>query len=328
MRTLAEPPGATAPHGHGGLRSAPNESPPSPRVEPGSERCYAGPRWSSDLGCTFHCASTCQRPGTGRELEDSSRASSRAASYFASDGVTSASSTTSRALDAVALAREPQRRAPCSWRRTLSSCWGFPTSSRSWGGCHTSASTRAASSSPQASAPHDLGSVNRSVGPLGFALVDLADFHDPCARFRRSRASGYLREPRLTRSGPLLRLFERILLESASVLPQAAPEALCPRSALAYHDLIQRPRLPSSKPVTERPPPLRRRSRPPPRLSLSVAGELAAGPSTRAGRPSKHYPQRGDVTRQAPRAPGLVLHLAPRPTLDPQGSVFDLLCQE
>ncbi len=212
-----------------------------------------------------------EAPSTGRELEDYVAGLFQAAGYFVERGIHERSFTDVLELDVVAT-----RYTEAAPRSVLVEAkggrWGFPDLFKVVGWMQYLGIDKGGFFVVEDSAPRHLGSIHHKVAPLGVALVDLADFHDPCARFREA-GFGEIRDPLLTGIWRYSFWVERALLDSLRRRRKAAPSSQGPQAALAYHDLIH-DHVFFVKDLAERLRLLYGAYRDHPKLSLGLAGEL------------------------------------------------------
>lgn len=215
-------------------------------------------------------------PESGRELEDYVAGMLQAAGYFVEKNVRQRDVTEVLELDAVATSYDGPR--PTSvLAEAKGGRWGFPDIFKVAGWMAYLGIERGGFfvKEPPGAGARDLERVRRTIAPLGVALVDLGDFRDPAARLS---ARGFMpfRDRRLVDLWRLSFRVERALLDGLRGERRARPDQRGAHEALAYHDLVN-DHVFFLKDVAERLRQLYAAYRSHPKLSLSIAGELARG---------------------------------------------------
>lgn len=216
-----------------------------------------------------------EAPSTGRDLEDFVAGLFQAAGYFVERGIHERSFTDVLELDVVAT-RYTEGEPSSVLVEAKGGRWGFPDLFKVVGWMQYLGIDKGGFFVVKEGAPRHLGSIHDKVAPLGVSLVDLANFHDPCARFREA-GFGEIRDPLLTRIWRYSFWVERILLDRLRASRKSNAPLQGPQAALAYRDLIH-DHVFFVKDIAERLRLLYGAYRDHPKLSLALAGELAGRP--------------------------------------------------
>lgn len=250
-------------------------------------------------------------PESGQELEDYVAGMFQAAGYFVEKNIRQRDVTDVLELDAVATSYDgplPQS----VLAEAKGGKWGFPDIFKVAGWMAYLGIDRGGFFVKEPSGPgaRNLDHVQRTVAPLGVALVDLGDFSDPAARLG-ARGFRPFRDQRLVDVWRLSFWVERTLLEGLRQERRGHPDQRGAQEVLGYHDLIN-DHVFFLKDVAERLRRLYAAYRSHPKLSLALASELSGGAFANV--------PRGPLPEAAARLLGEAMYDGRHPAL--QGSFY------
>lgn len=215
-------------------------------------------------------------PESGHDLEDYVAGMFQAAGYYVERNVRQRDVTDILEIDAVATSYDgPLPRSVLA--EAKGGKWGFPDLFKVAGWLAYLGIERGGvfvKEQPGAGG-RDIEQVHRTIAPLGVAVVDLGDFSDPAARLG-ARGFRPFRDPSLVELWRLAYWVERTLLDGLRQERRARPKQRLVQEAIAHHDLINDHVFFLGN-VPERLQRLYAAYRRHPKLSLSLAAELAGG---------------------------------------------------
>lgn len=214
-------------------------------------------------------------PHSGRDLEDYVAGMFQAAGYFVEKNIHQRDVSEVLELDAVATSYDgPVPRSVLA--EAKGGRWGFPDIFKVAGWMAYLGIDRSGFFVKEGAGVRDVERIHRAVAPMGVSLVDLGDFSDPSARLDEGGFRSPV-SPLLLEVWRLSFWVERTLLDKVRAERRAQPDLRGPEDVLLYHDLVN-DHVFFLKDVAER---LRRiyaAYRSHPRLSATLAAELAEGP--------------------------------------------------
>jgi len=211
-------------------------------------------------------------PSAGRELEDYVAGLFLSAGYFIEKGVHERDDTDVLELDTVATKYDAPGPSAVLVE-AKGGRWGFPDIFKIVGWMHYLGINKGGFFVKDRTI--DLAAVHQRVAPLGVSLVDLGDFRNPGACFRKA-GFGEICDPRLPGLWRYSFWVERCLLDRLRAQKRAEPGSKGPTTALLYHDFIN-DHVFFIKDVGERLGLLYEAYRSHPKLSCALATEMGGG---------------------------------------------------
>ena len=264
-------------------------------------------------------------PGSGRELEDYVAGLFQAAGYFVERGIHERAFTEVLELDVVATRYDGGT--PVSVLvEAKGGHWGFPDLFKVAGWMRYLGIEHGGFFIARDNTPRDVPRVHDKVAPLGISLVDLADFRDSRRRFEAG-GFGSINDMFLPDLWRYSFWVERALLDRLRALKRGSPRLIGPAAALRYHDLVH-DHVFFVKDRSERLALLYKAYRDHPKLSLSLAGELAGAPFDPCSPPS-HSAILAEALHEGKHAPVQAsFYVEHRGRLSILKAAIDLFCHE